>query len=364
MARRSAMVRRMSEGLHDDDPGVQLLGRAVASADPDRLVLVHCGDLPGVRGRPARLVLGVRECDGARSRIVRADDDAAIAALSGMQHAAVWPRAHLGKDFSFACLALGARALGPGGKLWCSVRKAKGAESLGDFMVALLGNVDVVERERGYRLLCSVREDGFDATRAAAAIDLRHEIRDDALPGVVLHSAPGVFSRRGLDDGTRALIEHVAAWSDATGAAPRGVVDLCAGIGPLAIWAARRFPEAHVLAVESNMIATRLAADNATAAGVGARVHVALHDGMPTAPPSGSIAPGTVELALVNPPTHAAAEDLVALFAGLRPWMAPGGSAFAVVSRGGVSTRGLKAAGAAVDEHRAGAYTILHGRWA
>ena len=340
-----------------------LLGRALAGVDAEGLLLVHCGDLPGLRGRAARLILDVREAVGARARTIRADDAGAIATLGPMRNAAVWPRAHLGKDFSFACLAIGARALGPGGVLWCCVRKSKGAESLADFMVALLGNVDTVGRDSGYRLLRSVRESVFDEAVAREAIELRHTIVDEALPGVILQSAPGVFSRRALDDGTRALLEHVAAWSVTTQVQPNAVIDLCAGLGPLGIWAARRFPEACVLAVESNVVAARLATDNATGAGVGDRLHVVLHDGLPATSPFAGVQPGAVDLALVNPPTHAAQDELLALLGGLRPWMAPGGSAFAVVSRPGVSTRGLEAAGASVSEHRVGGYSILHAVW-
>lgn len=357
------MMPRVTEGLREDDPGLLLLGRALADANPAGVLLVCCGELPTLRGRATRLVLDVREEVGARSRTIRADDARAITALAPMRHAVAWPRAHLGKDFSFACLATGARALGPGGALWCSVRKNKGAESLAEFMVALLGNVDTVGRDSGYRLFRSIRESTFDAAIADAAISCRHEIRDDALLGVVLRSAPGVFSRRALDDGTRALIEHVAAWSDAEVARPIAVIDLCAGIGPLAIWAARRFADAAVFAVESNVVAARLAADNAVGAGVGDRVHVVLHDGLPAASAFARVQPGGVGLALVNPPTHADKDDLGKLLGGLRRWMAPGGSAFVVVSRAGVATKGLQGAGAVVEEHRAGGYAILHARW-
>lgn len=352
----------MTEGLRDDDPGLLMLARALAGADPRATLLVCCGDLPGVQSGATRVVLDVREEKGARSQTIRAGDSTRIAALGGFAHAAVWPRAHLGKDFSFACLAIGARALAPGGALLCSVRKAKGAESIADQMVALLGNVDTIARDSGYRLLKSVRESTFDAALADALTSVRHEIRDPALGDIVLHSAPGVFSRKALDDGTRALIEHVSAWAN-DAASPRAVIDLCAGIGPLAIWAARRWPAAHVLAVESNVIAAALIDANAGDAGVGDRVYMRLGDGLPHDAGIVAVRPGTVELALVNPPTHADKDDLVGLFAPLRKWMAPGGSAFVVVSRAGVSTRGLEAAGARVEEHRAGAYSILHTRW-
>jgi 16S rRNA G1207 methylase RsmC len=354
------MRETVTEGLRDDDPGVLMLARALSGAAPNDVLLVCCGDLPGVRVGATRVVLDVREEQRTRSRTVRASDVEGLAALRGFTQAAVWPRAHLGKDFTFACLAIGAGALAPGGSLLCSVRKAKGAESVADEMAALLGNVETVERDSGYRLLRSVRESTFDAALAHARTSVRHEIRDAVLGDVVLHSAPGVFSRKALDDGTRALVEHVSAWAQQA-SAPRAVIDLCAGIGPLGIWAARRWPDAQVLAVESNVVAAALAERNAADAGVGSRVQVHMGDGIPS--DAHRVRPGEVDVALVNPPTHADKDDLAGLFAPLRRWMAPGGSAFVVVSRAGVSTRGLEAAGARVVEHRAAGYAILHAQW-
>ena len=42
--------------------------------------------------------------------------------------AVVWPRAHLGKDFSESCIALAGSVLAPGGRLYCAVRKDKGCQ--------------------------------------------------------------------------------------------------------------------------------------------------------------------------------------------------------------------------------------------
>lgn len=346
------------DGLDADDAGLALLGRHLAGVPTDDVLLVHCGRPPGVGRGAHRLVLDVRE-EALGGPTLRAGDHDALARLGQLGHAGCWPRAHLGKDFSIACLAIGARALRPGGLLWCSVRKSKGADSLADAMVSLLGNVDVVARDRGYHLLQSVREESIDLERIAAVTSVRYEIRDPALGDVVLESRPGVFSRKALDDGTRALLGHVDAWIGENNAAPRCVLDLCAGIGPLAIWAARHFSDARVLAVESNVLAAGLIGSNATAAGVGPRVRVELHAGMP----DDGAERGQIDLALINPPTHAEQAELTGLLGGLRRWMAPGGSAFVVASRPGVSTIGLQAAGAQVQAHRAAAYSILHGRW-
>lgn len=352
----------MSEGLRDDDPGIRLLARAVAEVDPRRALLVCSGDLPGVSGDATRIVLDVRELRGARAKTVAITDVARLAGLRDMQVAAVWPRAHLGKDFTLECLARGALALGEGGRLLCAARKHKGAESLADAMVELLGNVETIERDKGYRLMASVHEGRVDGDAAGRHIGVRYEIDDPLLGDLVLHSAPGVFSRRELDAGTRALIEHVGAHADERGLVPACVIDLCAGIGPLALWAARRWSKARVWAIDSNLRAVELASENAEAAGVVDRLVVHAGDGMPEAPADGFVH-GCCELALVNPPTHADRDTLGALVVGLQRWMAPGAPVFLVVSRAGVSTEALRASGATVLSHAASGYAILQASW-
>ncbi len=352
----------MSEGLRSDDPGVLLLARAVAHADPARVLLCGGGELPGLRAGAVRLVTDVRELGGGRSRAIAMNDAAAIDALPPMEHAVVWPRAHLGKDFTQLCLARGALALADGGRLLCAVRKHKGAESLADFMAALLGNVETLERDSGYRLLASVHEGTRDETLARATIERRYEVEDPRLPGLVLASAPGVFSRRELDAGTAALMDHVDGWASARSFVPRTAIDLCAGIGPLGLWATRRWPGLEVLAVDSNLLAYDLLRRNVLAAS--APVTVVASDGLPQEPPPPWDARrGQVELALVNPPTHAERGQLATLLGGLREWLAKDAPAFVVVSRAGTARDVLRAAGAAVRETMVEGYAILEARW-
>lgn len=358
----------MSEGLRSDDPGVLLLARAVAHADPARVLLCGGGELPGLRAGAVRLVTDVRELGGGRSRAIAVNDAAAIDALPPMEHAVVWPRAHLGKDFTQLCLARGALALAApsgaqeGGRLLCAVRKHKGAESLADFMAELLGNVETLERDSGYRLLASVHEGTRDDALARATIERRYEVVDPRLPGLVLASAPGVFSRRELDAGTAALIDHVDGWASARSFEPRTAIDLCAGIGPLGLWATRRWPGLEVLAVDSNLLAYDLLRRNVQAAS--APVTVVASDGLPDQVPAPWDARrGHVELALVNPPTHAERGELAALLGGLREWLAKDAPAFVVVSRAGTSRDVLRAAGAAVRETMVEGYAILEARW-
>jgi 16S rRNA G1207 methylase RsmC len=347
----------MGLGLQRDDPGVAMLGRALASCDPLGLLLVHCGDLPGIRSPATRLVLDCRELEGSPHRCVPLTDD--TVEPQSMDFAAVWPRAHLGKDFQEACLARGAKALRPGGTLYCAVKKRRGADSLQRTLAALMGHVDVVARGHGYRLFRSVRGERIDDALAERLLSKRYAIEDPRLGDLVLESAPGVFARKRLDPGTGCLIEHVAGRLE--GVSPTRVIDLCAGVGPLALWTARRWPQTSVLAVDSSYLAIALLEKNARAAGVRDRVRTVISDGMPDDPRLRETH-GRADLALINPPTHAAPEDLARLLEGLRAFMASKAPAVIVVNRAHRVLRILEDLGADVRPFEHERFTVLEAR--
>jgi 16S rRNA G1207 methylase RsmC len=345
------------DGLNPDDPGIALLAEAVAGRPSREILLVCCGNVPGVGPQATRMVLDVREREASIARAV-AVDEALGGPAEGFGDALVWPRPHLGKDFSVWCLARGALALRPGGALWCAARKAKGAESLVGELHALLGEVDVVARDKGYRLVRARRGPAFDEARAREHVATRYAIEDPALPGLSLVSAPGVFSRRELDEGTRSLLEHAAARAST----PDAVLDLGCGVGPLALWAAVRWPKAGVLAVDSNLRAVALARENAARHGLGERVRVRASDGL-DALDGDAEGLGTFSLALVNPPTHAEPEVLGRLAEDLRRALAPGGVAMLVASRPGRTTEQLVRAGAHVEAFGYPRFTVLEARF-
>lgn len=336
------------DGLNADDPGIAMLATALRGVAGRELLLICTGDVPGVSDDATRLILDARE--GAGPRRVPIELDVAGPELPELRVCAMWPRAHLGKDFSQQCVARAALLLRAGGRLLCAVRKQKGADSLASCMEAMFGNVRVMDRDRGYRLLASERGAVIDEAGAWELVRRRYRIEDPALEGVVLEAAPGVFSRRELDAGTRCLLEFAASRSFA----PSRVLDLCCGVGPLGLWSARRWPSARVVAVDSNVIAVALARSNARANGVD--VEVIEHDGLPDAGEP-------VDLALCNPPTHADADALAALFAPLRAWMCAGASFLAVAARPMPIATALKATGAALSIHPFDRYAIVEARF-
>jgi 16S rRNA G1207 methylase RsmC len=347
------------DGLNSDDPGVHLLAKVARTIEPKALLLAHCGDLPGLRPGATRLILDVRERTGSPHSLIP-DLGGPTLPFGEARFAAamVWPRAHLGKDFSEACLAVGALGLRDGGRLYCAVRKQKGGKSLGKTMRALLGEeVEVIARDRGYHLWSGARGAGFDAELAEQLSTRSYELSLHAgQRELLLDSRPGVFSRREIDEGTSALLAVADALLAREGK-PARVLDLCAGIGPLALWAASRFEPAEVIAVESNLRACALLRSNAERNGLAARVHVCEHDGLPAVD---AYAP--VDLVLMNPPTHADEATLHRLF-DLRAWLRPGGQALLVVNRPQLAVRVLGELGAEIDGGERDGYTVIRARW-
>jgi len=77
-----------------------------------------------------------------------------------------------------------------------------------------------------------------------------------------LMSDAGVFSRDGVDYGSRALIEHMEFPADAK------VLDIGCGYGPIGLVAARLAPQGHVKLIDINERAVELARQNAEANGI------------------------------------------------------------------------------------------------
>jgi 16S rRNA G1207 methylase RsmC len=344
------------DGLSPTDPGVRLLARAIADVPGRRRWLLFCG--PGGLAAPGarRTVLDVRERPVAGEVLELPATDAAPTASGGPEDvdtAVHWPRAHLGLDFARQALARAAVGLPPGGTLWLAARRDKGAQRLEDHVRQLFGDAQRVAHDSGYRLVRARRGDTIDVELARGDLERRWEFTDPDLPGLTLRGRPGVFSRRGLDDATRALLAFLrdTAIDDPARRDPECVVDLGAGLGPLAIMAARRWPAARVVGIESNLCAVRSLEENV--AGAGCNVEVRAADVSAGLPDLASRA----QLVLTNPPTHAAPDELRAFLAAGRELLVSGGRLLAVVMRRGVLP--VIAPLGAWREHAVGAFTVL-----
>ena len=113
----------------------------------------------------------------------------------------------------------------------------------------------------------------------------------------------GVFSRRGIDFGTRLLIETVRL--PETGE----ILDLGCGYGPVGIACAKAAPSCRVTMVDVNQRALRLAEKNARLNGVSARVTILESDGLC------ALSDRLFDAVLINPPIRAGKAVVYRLFA-------------------------------------------------
>jgi 16S rRNA (guanine1207-N2)-methyltransferase len=154
-----------------------------------------------------------------------------------------------------------------------------------------------------------------------------------------LHAEPGVFSAKKLDVGTELLL---ATLGDQP--APRRILDLGCGVGPLALAALVRWPEAQALLLDGDVRAVSSATQNAAAMGLDSRSQIAWWDAEEVCPEA------EFDLALVNPPFHGGKDvDLRpahAMFVRLSEALSLGGRALIVANHTLPYERDLANAGA------------------
>lgn len=138
---------------------------------------------------------------------------------------------------------------------------------------------------------------------------------------LVFETQPGVFAHRDIDPGTRLLIEVMRVSPTAR------VLDWGCGYGAIGIVAAKLAQRGHVVLVDSDIRATRLAQRNLALNGV-TNAEVVLGDGVNDLPPRSRF-----DVVCSNPPTHSGREVLDELVAGAYRVLRPRGQLFLVVNR-------------------------------
>jgi len=136
-----------------------------------------------------------------------------------------------------------------------------------------------------------------------------------------LATQAGVFAHRGIDPGTRLLIESMRVSPTAR------VLDLGCGYGVVGIVAAKLAPRGQVTLVDSDIRATRLAERNLALNGV-ANAQVVLGDGVHDLPKGARF-----DVVASNPPTHSGRDVLDELVAGAYRVLRPRGQLYLVVNR-------------------------------
>jgi 16S rRNA (guanine1207-N2)-methyltransferase len=135
-----------------------------------------------------------------------------------------------------------------------------------------------------------------------------------------LTSDAGVFSRDGVDYGSRVLIEQMVIPHDAQ------ILDIGCGYGPIGLTAARLAPQGHVTMIDINERAVELSKLNAAANGIH-NVSFAQSD-LYTA-----VEDETFDVILSNPPIRAGKTVVHQLFVESWKHLKPGGSTWVVIQK-------------------------------
>ena len=198
-----------------------------------------------------------------------------------------------------------------GGRLFLSGRRDKGVESYRKRLDAVFGHSDRAARDGVIRTYVA-RKTG--QTPGAEPIDTQYVFDVTGVPGSPyrFRARAGVFSRDGLDPGTRYLLESLSVRPHDR------VLDLGAGYGAIGIVSARLATQGMVKMVDVDLRAVRCAERNIEQNDI-AGAGVVLSDGFE------AIQEDTFDLILSNPPTHEGRQAAEAFVAGAAGHLASGG---------------------------------------
>jgi len=135
------------------------------------------------------------------------------------------------------------------------------------------------------------------------------------------HTTWGLFSPKGIDEGTRLLLRHLQVKPDDR------AIDLGCGYGPLGIAIARSAPQGHCLMVDKDFVAVEYANANARRNGV-SNAEAMLSDGLKHIPPQ------RFTLAVTNLPAKTGKEHYYLFFHDILQHLEPGGRFYVVVISG------------------------------
>ena len=230
------------------------------------------------------------------------------------------------------------------GRFLLAGRRNAGVESYRRRLEAVFGRVETATSTSGFRVYRSYKRTPETGAHPVIASHV-FEVAD--MPGgtCTFEASAGVFSSRGLDPGTRILIEAVD-----VNAGDR-VLDLGCGYGAVGIAAGKRAREVRLL--DSDLLAVCCARRNIARNGL-ANARVSLSDGF-------EAVPGRVfDLILCNAPTHEGAATARRFVQGAARHLEPKGRFAVVAMRPGLYLKPMKRVFNAVDQvvSRNG-YTVL-----
>ncbi|MCB1787432.1 MAG: methyltransferase [Gammaproteobacteria bacterium] len=135
------------------------------------------------------------------------------------------------------------------------------------------------------------------------------------------HTTWGLFSPKGIDEGTRLLLQHLEVRPD------ERALDLGCGYGPLGLAIARAAPHGHCLMVDKDFVAVEYANANAKRNRI-ENAQAMLSDGLRHVPPQ------SFSLVVTNLPAKTSKEHYYLFFHDILNRLSPGGRFYVVVISG------------------------------
>ncbi len=138
---------------------------------------------------------------------------------------------------------------------------------------------------------------------------------------LTFHSTWGLFSPKGIDEGSRLLLDHLEVRRDDR------AIDLGCGYGPLGLAIAKSAPEGTCLMVDKDFVAVEYANANAKRNHIN-NAHAMLSDGLKHIPDQ------SFTLAVTNLPAKTSKEHYYLFFNDIYEHLEPGGRFYVVVISG------------------------------
>lgn len=135
------------------------------------------------------------------------------------------------------------------------------------------------------------------------------------------YTGSGVFSKKGIDYGTRLLVETAELPTEGK------VLDLGCGYGPIGIACARFVPDSVVTLVDINQRAVQLAKENACINGVEDQVTVLWSDGF------SAVKDQRFDVIMTNPPIRTGKKEVYEMFANARAHLVSDGVLWVVIRK-------------------------------
>ncbi len=238
-----------------------------------------------------------------------------------------------------------------GGRFCLAGRKDRGVESYRKRLEAVFGNVEAVAKKGGVRVYRACKKGEAPGVEPVNTL-YAFEVPDLPCGPYRFEVRAGVFSRDGLDPGTRFLIETMAVRPGDR------VLDLGCGYGAIGIAAARLARQGEAVLVDADLRAVRCARVNLDKNGV-TNARAGVSDTFE------AISGEAFDLILSNPPTHEGIATAGPFVEGAAAHLRPGGRFMVVVMRPNLYRRRMAQAFEEVkDAGQREGYTVLCARGA